>query len=107
MGELKERRKLHRARTLKGGRIVFNRGFGAAECTVRNLTDLGALLEIGEVVGIPSEFELQINSEIRRNSCRVIWRDGRRLGVIFVDPAPDTASPQRPDPPADPRPGSQ
>jgi hypothetical protein len=93
MGEQEERRKLHRARTLKGGRIVFNRGFGAAECTVRNLTDFGALLEIGEVFGLPSEFELQINLELRRHSCRVIWRDGQRLGVIFVDSTANSASP--------------
>jgi hypothetical protein len=85
MSDLEERRERRRVRTLKGGRIVFNRGYGVADCAVRNLTDYGALIEIGEVFGIPSEFELQINPEKHRRACRVIWRDGRRLGVLFVD----------------------
>jgi len=70
---------------LKGAHIVFNRGYGTADCTVRNLTDYGALIEIPDALGIPSEFELQINPERRRRACRVIWRDQRRLGVLFVD----------------------
>jgi hypothetical protein len=46
-----ERRKLHRSRTLKGGRIVTNDGHSTFDCTVRNLSDEGAKLVVTSIVG--------------------------------------------------------
>jgi hypothetical protein len=75
-----------RTRTLKGGRIVYNGGYSAADCTVKNLSDSGALLEIEQVLGIPSEFILYVNPERDGRPCRVAWRTGGRMGVTFTGP---------------------
>ena len=80
------RRTDRRIRTLKGGRIAYNGGFTVAICTVKNLSEGGAQLDVDEVFGIPSEFVLYINPERDGRPCRVAWRAGTKLGVIFTGP---------------------
>jgi hypothetical protein len=77
-----ERRKVPRHRTLKAGRIRFNRA-GSIDCRVRNLSVAGAMLEVAGQLGIPEEFALVIESDHVRQNCRVIWRASTRLGVAF------------------------
>jgi PilZ domain-containing protein len=78
-----ERRKHPRHRTLKGGRIVFHRGFSALDCTVRNLSEGGACLVLPTTVGIPDAFELTIQPERKTVPCRVAWRSATRIGAAF------------------------
>jgi hypothetical protein len=84
MDEKSERRTDHRSRTLKGARIVYNRGYGTVECTVRNLSDKGALVETAEVIGLPRDLVLYINPDHTGRPCRVIWHEGKRMGVEFT-----------------------
>ncbi len=44
-----------------------------------NVSEQGAKLEIE---GAPDEFVLSLTEETKR-PCRVIWRDGQKLGVVF------------------------
>jgi hypothetical protein len=76
-----DNRRVPRRRVYKDG-IIQARGLGAA-CTVRNLSDKGALLnaETGET---PEQLTLVIVSEKLVRKCRVIWRDGNRMGVAFI-----------------------
>ena len=53
-----ERRRDHRNRTLKSGRIVFNDGQSVIDCIVRNLSDSGACLQVNSTAGIRQAFEL-------------------------------------------------
>ncbi len=87
-----ERRTDRRSRTLKGGRIVFNGGYGVAECTVRNLSSSGALIEFAGILPVPSEFVLHVDSEHHGYPCRVTWRAGTRMGVAFTGPPEEIAS---------------
>jgi len=80
---MEERRGAQRHRTLKGGSIVFNEGRSAIDCTVRNLSEIGANLRVTSVVGIPDEFILQMSDKTTRD-CRVSWRKATELGVAFV-----------------------
>ena len=48
-----EKRLFKRQRTLKGGRIVFNRSMSTVTCTMRNHSDGGARLDVTSVLGIP------------------------------------------------------
>lgn len=82
-----ERRRERRNRTLKGGRIVFNGGFSVVACTIRNLSQGGALLQVPSVVGIPREFDLEMDAAPRR-TCHVMWRTEERIGVAFAQPPP-------------------
>ncbi len=78
-----ERRAEHRRRVLKGGSILFNKGYGALGCKVRNLNDQGALLELGETTGMPQSFDFQVTGEKKTKSASIIWRDLNRIGVRF------------------------
>jgi len=76
-----EKRVVRRHRILKAGTIEF--GGGAIDSTVRNVSKLGAALDVATPVGIPENFTLTIPSEGMRFACRVIYRKVRRIGVRF------------------------
>ena len=78
-----ERRLAQRLRTLKGGKIVVNNGFSTYDCTVRNLSDIGAKLTVASLVGIPETFQLAMDDG-RRFNCETIWRKEGQIGVKFV-----------------------
>jgi hypothetical protein len=78
-----ERRAYPRHRTLKAGRIVFNRHFSVVNCTVRNLSAGGACLEVPSTLGIPDDFDLLIEPEKTARACRVAWKDDHHMGVTF------------------------
>jgi hypothetical protein len=78
-----EQRKHPRHRTLKAGRIVFNHRFSVIDCTVRNLSDGGACLELASSVGIPESFDLTIEPDRGTRPCRVAWKSENRIGVAF------------------------
>jgi hypothetical protein len=80
---MQERRKLQRARTLKSGKIVLNLHSSVVDCTVRNLSDNGALLLVQSVLGIPEDLELVLENQAHRD-CHVVWRTENRLGVEFA-----------------------
>ena len=91
-----ERRKVPRHRTLKAGLIAFNRA-AAIECRVRNLSPIGACLDVASQIGIPEEFMLVVEHENLKKKCRVIWRNPTRLGIEFVGETltPDIAADER------------
>ena len=75
------KRSAPRHRILKAGTIAFS-GAGI-DCTVRNLSETGAALEVVSVVGIPTEFSLVIQSDNINRKCHVVWRKMNRIGVAF------------------------
>ncbi|HET7850165.1 MAG TPA: PilZ domain-containing protein [Pseudolabrys sp.] len=79
---MEERRRLQRHRVFKRGSIAFNRA-GAIDCQVRNVSPIGACLEVASQVGIPDEFLLLIDHDHFRRPCHVIWRKPTRMGVQF------------------------
>lgn len=74
-----ENRIAARHRVLKGGRILF--GGGSIDCTVRNISETGAALEVTSPLGIPTEFMLETDGNKR--PCRVVWRREKRIGIAF------------------------
>ena len=78
-----DRRTYLRQRVLKTGSIRFNRAAGIS-CTVRNMSEGGACLEVASPFGIPDNFTLIIESEDVLRPCRVAWSNSSRIGVAFV-----------------------
>lgn len=74
-----EHRIAPRHRVLKGARIQF--GGASIDCTVRNISETGAALDVQSPLGIPTEFTLV--TETDRRPCRVVWRKEKRIGIIF------------------------
>jgi hypothetical protein len=70
-----------RRRVLKAGSIEF--GGGEFECTIRNLSETGAALEVMTPLYIPDRFTLVFQSEESKRACRVVWRKQKRIGVTF------------------------
>ena len=81
MGPMEEKRIARRNRVLKAGTIEF--GGGAIDCTIRNLSETGAAIEVVSPLYIPDRFTLFVQSDHSRRRCRVIWRKARRIGVAF------------------------
>jgi len=76
-----EHRQQPRLRTLKSGKIVFNKKSSVLDCTIRNLSRTGACLQVADPTGIPQSFELLVGGVSR--ACQISWRSGTRVGVIF------------------------
>ena len=79
---MNERRKAQRLRALKAGSIIFNRSSGI-DCRIRNMSPVGACLEVASQVGIPDNFVLVVSYDKITQPCQVIWRSATRLGVQF------------------------
>jgi PilZ domain len=75
------RRIASRHRVLKAGTIEF--GGGTIDCTVRNLSDTGAALDVTSPVGIPDHFTLVLPADGSHRACHVVWRTEKRIGVAF------------------------
>ena len=77
-----ERRDASRTRAFKGAVLRFNNGYSVLDAVVRNMSDRGALLSMGDTAGIPSEFEIQITGHQPRIAT-VRWRTPTRAGISF------------------------
>jgi hypothetical protein len=54
----------------------------AIDCTVLNLSDVGACLKVESPIGIPDTFDLMLDHAPVRG-CRVTWRKATQIGVEF------------------------
>jgi hypothetical protein len=74
-----ERRAQRRHRVLKGGRLSFHDGSGV-DCTVRNISPMGAGVDVDNPVDLPDSFTLAVDL-IRH--CHAVWHNDRRIGIAF------------------------
>jgi hypothetical protein len=80
-----ERRAAPRHKVLKGATLRFNRGYGALECRVRNLSDTGARLAFGETAAVPPHFEFHLSGSDKPVPASVRWRGLEDVGIEFDD----------------------
>jgi len=50
---------------------------------VRNMSNIGAALDVNSPVGIPEHFTLVFPADGLHMPCRVAWRKEKRIGVVF------------------------
>jgi hypothetical protein len=79
--KLDEQRAAQRQRVFKAGSIRF--GGSTIDCTVRNLANTGAMLEVVSQAAIPHEFTLALSADRSHRRCHVVWRKDKRIGVTF------------------------
>jgi hypothetical protein len=77
-----EHRVAARHRVLKAGTISFGGGDGI-DCTVRNLSETGAALEVVTPLFIPDRFTLIVPTDQLKRPCHIVWRKENRMGVAF------------------------
>lgn len=80
-----DRRGETRQRVLKGGKLSFNKGYGALECVVRNVSPHGARLAFGDTAAVPPAFTLFISGEDAPHRAQLRWRGRDAVGVSFED----------------------
>jgi diguanylate cyclase (GGDEF)-like protein len=81
---MNERRRIKRARTFRGGKILFNSKRSVIDCTVRNLSDGGACLQVTSMSGVPDAFTLVLDGDGHTLPCQAIWKSEDRIGVSFA-----------------------
>jgi hypothetical protein len=79
--DLAEARRAKRRQVLDMGSIRF--GDISISCVLRDLSDVGAALDVGPQRAIPDQFTLIVFQNKKIYSCNVVWRKGRRIGVAF------------------------
>jgi len=65
--------------------ISFRQLGTTIDCTMRDLSDIGACLMVTSPTGIPNEFELVPDRDKVPRHCRVVWRAANRIGVAFAN----------------------
>jgi hypothetical protein len=58
-------------------------GGGAIDCNVRNVSAVGATLDVSSPAGIPERFTSVISSDGPHFGCRIVHRKERPVGVKF------------------------
>ena len=82
-----EHRQSRRRMTLKTGRLIFNNGHCVVECTVRDLSDEGARLELPCHLDLPETLILSMPGAASRD-CEVVWSSNTERGVRFLGTTP-------------------
>jgi hypothetical protein len=80
---MNERRAEIRRKALKGARAAFNDGHSSVDCTLRNVSESGALLHFENVLGVPDEFTLVFDDGRPSCGCVVRLRRDKSLRVAF------------------------
>jgi hypothetical protein len=78
---MNEHRIAPRRRMFKAGTIEF--GGGGIDCTVKNLSDTGAALEVLSPLYVPDRFTLFVPTDQFKRRCHIVWRKERRIGIAF------------------------
>ena len=78
-----DRRSIVGARIGKGALLFFDGGIGVHACNIAGVTDGGARLRIYDLALLPTDFELTFDNFRSIRRCRLIWREGDHLGVMF------------------------
>ena len=81
--EVSPRRIRTRRKTLKSAKIVFNKRQSVLDCFVRDLSDTGAKLSLGEMTPVPKTFTLELHDGTLLQ-CELVRAMGRELGVRFI-----------------------
>jgi hypothetical protein len=82
-----ENRSSKRWHTVLKGQVVFNNRASVLDCSVRDLSLIGAKICFSDAVELPPEFEIEIPSRGLRLPARLIWSRGAVHGVMFLEKA--------------------
>jgi hypothetical protein len=77
------RRIQSRRKMLKSAKIVFNKKQSVLDCFVRDLSDTGARLSVGDMMAIPKRFTLTFHDGTSYE-CERVRAQGQELGVRFL-----------------------
>lgn len=80
---MSELRQSSRVKSFLRGEIVYANGASRTECTIRDISEVGARIQIPDSVTVPETFELVIPQKGQHERSRIVWRRGSEIGVNF------------------------
>ena len=80
---MQERRERPRSRVLKSAKFVLSKS-SVFDCVVRDLTNVGAGIEIPNAVDLPEVLGMTFDGGRSIRPCRIVWRTFFRTGVKFL-----------------------
>ena len=88
-----EARRAIRVRTFLQARISYGDGAISTECTVSQLSDVGARLTLASTIALPDLFDIAIPQ--RGISCRakLVWRNDDQVGIDLLSGEEDLPAP--------------
>ena len=78
-----EARRALRVRTFLQARVSYGDGAISTACTVNQLSDVGARLNIASTVSLPDDFEIAIPQRGIARRARLVWRKDDQVGDRF------------------------
>ncbi len=63
--------------------IIVASSLPPIKCTVINISEEGAGLWVGSTFGIPDNFDLLIEGDSIKRTCKVVWKETHKFGVQF------------------------
>jgi hypothetical protein len=78
-----ERRRIARTRIFAPAIVIPSQGSLLRDCSVRDITSLGARLEFAETPVLPTDFALTFDCARTLRRCRLVWRIANEVGVTF------------------------
>lgn len=88
-----EARRSKRGRTYLQARISYGDGAITTECTVNQLSDVGARINIAGSIALPEMFDVVIPQKGASRRARLVWRKDDQVGVDFFDEQESPAAP--------------
>lgn len=82
---MEDRRSDFRKDTTYAAKIIGDKRRPPIDCTVRDLSDNGAKIEVLENAPLPYEFEFEIPDLNLCVRTRVAWTNGRSYGLMFIE----------------------
>lgn len=70
-------------------RVSYGSGANVIDCTIRNISDGGAKLQISGSITLPEEFDMFIPQRNVSRRVRLCWRSDEFCGVAFLDKGED------------------
>ncbi|SDS27693.1 PilZ domain-containing protein [Bradyrhizobium canariense] len=69
----------------QSGWITLDGGFAARPCVVQDMSSSGAKITVDDGSALSSQLRLAFSRDARTGRrCEVVWRQGKSLGVKFV-----------------------
>ncbi len=81
-----EHRRARRQRVLKSAKIVLD-DWRAIDCTVRDISETGAKIQVGGAHVLPHKFKLLMISDNSIRPVQIAWKLNETIGVAFRGPA--------------------
>ena len=78
-----EHRHAPRIRSFLRGEILHSNGNSKTECTIRDISDTGARLQVPSSVTLPECFDLVIPQKGTSERVRIVWNHSNEIGVLF------------------------